>query len=202
MNLRVFPGNWNSSTQVIQFLEQSKQNIVVDQREKEYISKNLFLIFCAICRIPFRNRSGTLFEDRLFTSYLDEIVFGKERHLLYIDQLSIIKSLINRPVYALNERQMKMLQAKFGNLYENRMRNVGGGYEEPPSLRQQQQWPPRQSQEFDDKYWQQSHSARGPSRRHSQGLDRRDGRFTTPKQPPRNTKRFLSPDGDRGMYQS
>lgn len=138
MNLLVFPGNWNPNTQVIQFLRQSKQNIAVDPRDKEYISKNLFLVFCAICRVPFRNRSGVLFEDRLFTSYLDEITFGKERHLFYIDQLSIIKSLINRPVYALSERQMKMIQNKFANLYDNRVRNgggTGGGYEERPAHR-------------------------------------------------------------------
>jgi hypothetical protein len=44
--------------------------------------------------------------------------------------MSIIKSLINRPAYALAERQMKLLQARFRNWHENRTKRTGGHYEE------------------------------------------------------------------------
>ena len=51
MNLHVFPENWDRESQMIQCLAQSKQNIPIDDPRKENLQKNLFLVFCALCRV-------------------------------------------------------------------------------------------------------------------------------------------------------
>jgi hypothetical protein len=44
------------------------------------------------------------FDDRLLDSYLQEISLRKDINSLYVDQVTVVKSLINRPDYVLSER--------------------------------------------------------------------------------------------------
>lgn len=51
---------------------------------------------------------------------MDSINLERDEEMIYIDALSAIKGLINRPTYALTDRQIKMMHEKFKNLYQNR----------------------------------------------------------------------------------
>lgn len=85
MNLHVFPENWDRESQMIQYLAQSKQNIPIDDPRKENLQKNLFLVFCALCRVQFKNRANNYFDDRLFQSYMEELQYQKDPNKLYVE---------------------------------------------------------------------------------------------------------------------
>jgi len=64
-------------------------------------------------------------DDKLLFTYLDSINFDREdQELVLIDQLSTIKSLINRKTYSLTDRQIKLIHQKFNNMAENRERTI------------------------------------------------------------------------------
>lgn len=53
--------------------------------------------------------------------YIDSVNLEREFEMIYIDELSAIKGLINRPLYALTDRQINLIFDKFRNLYDNRI---------------------------------------------------------------------------------
>lgn len=121
--LKLFPND----PQLLQFLRQSSQNMVVKQinlPDNENIQKNLFRVFCAIMKVQLNQRDSSYIDERVIQQYLDSVNLEREFEMIYIDELSAIKGLINRPTYALTDRQVKLVHDKFRNLYDNRINYI------------------------------------------------------------------------------
>ena len=89
--------------------------------ESEDLTKNLFRIFCSIVKVQLNQRDATFIPEGVIQQHLDSINLDRDLEMIYIDELSAIKGLVNRQRYALTDRQVKMIHEKFRNLYDNRI---------------------------------------------------------------------------------
>ena len=90
------------------FLQNSKQNIIIksdleqQQEVQDDIQRNLFQVCCAISGLQTSQKTQNLLDDKLLLCYLDSINFHRDdQDLVLIDQLSVVKSIINRKQFAL-----------------------------------------------------------------------------------------------------
>jgi NAD kinase len=90
-------------------LRDQKSNLVILEGGKggapDDIAKNLFKICCAILNLRPGQRGLTILDDHLLQQYLDQIYVNRfllDDNLLI--QFQVIKNLINRRAFALNER--------------------------------------------------------------------------------------------------
>jgi len=105
----------------------SKNNILIcsnvqGQSYLKDIQCNLFKVFCAILNLRSGQRIGNSLDENLFHQYLDQID-GKLGDDLY-EQFNVIKNLINRPEFFLNDRQTLVLHQKFKNMCVKRKQFV------------------------------------------------------------------------------
>lgn len=90
-------------------LRKNKPNLMVHSKsgeysgEKEDIVKNLFKICCGICNLKIKQRGHNLLDDKLLRTYVDAIRYDNTNpDFVLMDQLNIIRSLINRKAFSLN----------------------------------------------------------------------------------------------------
>lgn len=104
------------------FIKQSKDNLVIKSEkmnwvESEDIQQNLFKVCCAILNHKVQQRGHNFLDDKLLYTYLDGVNLEKiDKDVLMIDQVSAIKSIINRKCFSLTDFQCKMISEKFVNM--------------------------------------------------------------------------------------
>jgi hypothetical protein len=92
----------------VSFLKRSKQNLLIKSNQKvvphtQDFCPNLLTTICAILDIKIENK-GVEFDADNFSYYIFGINFNRDDDdLIVIDQVSTIKSLINRPRYWFTE---------------------------------------------------------------------------------------------------
>ncbi len=91
----------------------------------EDIQQNLFKVLCAILNLRPGQRGAALIDDSLLNRYLDQISMSRSTtDNNIITQFQIIKNLINRKSYCLNDKQMKLIHMKYLNMYHHRRNAV------------------------------------------------------------------------------
>jgi hypothetical protein len=90
------------------------------------VQQNLFQVLCAILNLRTSQRgSAERIDAALLTQYTTQLSFDRQQeaeHLL--DQLHVIKSLVNRRTFQLDNKQVMMLHKRFKNLCMYRKEQV------------------------------------------------------------------------------
>lgn len=90
----------------------------------EDLTKNLFRVFCSVIKVQLNQRGTSFLDERLIQQTLDTVNLNRDLEMIYIDELSALKALINRPMFALTDRQVKLIHEKFRNMYDNRIKFI------------------------------------------------------------------------------
>lgn len=116
-----------SSLKMNALLSQHKKNLYIDTEagqfrgDSEDITKNLFKMCCAIMNLKPRQRNNNPLEDSILKHYLQAIKEqGTIKDTLVIDQLSILKGLVNRKAFSLTDQQIYLINKKFNNFSVDR----------------------------------------------------------------------------------
>ena len=76
---------------------------------------------CAIMNLKPRQRNNNPLEDSILKHYLQAIKEqGTIKDTLVIDQLSILKGLVNRKAFSLTDQQIYLINKKFNNFSVDR----------------------------------------------------------------------------------
>jgi len=119
-------------------LNDQKNNIIIhsnDNPGESHIQQNLFKICCAILNLMPGQRGVPKLDEGLLIQYLeqiDELRFEQDENLQM--QIAVIKNLINRKSFSLNDAQIKLIHAKFQNMYIHRQGNFGETKNKLPRL--------------------------------------------------------------------
>lgn len=106
-------------------MRRSKNNILIcsnvqGQSYLKDIQHNLFKVFCAILNLRTGHRVGNIMDDNLLNQYLDQIDFSEDM----LEQFNVIKNLINRPEFFLNDKQTLHIHQRFKNMCVKRKQFV------------------------------------------------------------------------------
>ena len=104
-------------------LKQQKRHLFIDtdagqfRGESEDITKNLFKVCCAIMNLRPKQRAQNPLDDNILKHYLEAINqdLRQNRETLTIDQLQILKGLVNRKAFSLTDKQVFQINKKFLN---------------------------------------------------------------------------------------
>jgi hypothetical protein len=122
----------NSSEKMNAFMHQTKASLVIETRDGQLseadqdIVNNLFIVCCAILNIKQKTQGVKTLENRVFKSYLYQIQEGEgcSRETRTIDQLWMIKGLVNRSAFALSDNQLNLINRKLQNLCIDRKNHL------------------------------------------------------------------------------
>ena len=97
-------------------LRDQKSNLVILEGGKQVgginddIGKNLFKICCAILNLRPGQRGLPSLDDNLLMQYLDQVNINRFLHDdNWLAQFQVLKNLINRKAFSLNDRQIRMI---------------------------------------------------------------------------------------------
>lgn len=95
----------NGNQRLMSLLNQQKKNFVIPNLS-ESVSSNLFKILCSILNLRPEQRERSQLDNKLLTTYLQNLSLNRDQNFQTIDKISTIKRLINRSSYHLDQRQI------------------------------------------------------------------------------------------------
>ena len=113
-------------------LNQTKESLIIDTKDGELksenqdIIKNLFKVCSAILNMRPQQRGHNPLQNNILKSYLFQIREGdaSTRDNRIIDQLWMIKGLVNRPAFSLTDAQVSLIYRKLHNLSMDRKNSL------------------------------------------------------------------------------
>lgn len=89
----------------------------------EVVRKNLFQLLCVIVQISPVSRGQNLMEPQILQQYLKSIDDRRTGSLdsMLLEQIMMMKRLINRPSYSLNAAQQREVQERYHRMYVARV---------------------------------------------------------------------------------
>jgi hypothetical protein len=112
-------------TNLKQMIKDTKNNLTIQSNtlpEQDHIQTNLFKVCCAILNLKPGQRGMPYIDDNLLNQYLDQIITDDRQQSdeNLITQISVIKNLINRKSFSLNDRQIQQINFAFRNMSVHR----------------------------------------------------------------------------------
>ena len=96
-------------------------HIEEDWRQSKDVTQNLFKVCCAILNLIPKQRCVRSLQDSVLKSHVDKVKYSFQynREYLIIDQLKIIKELVNRKAFAISPKQIYIINNNFINMSQN-----------------------------------------------------------------------------------
>lgn len=91
------------------------------QGQTEDVTKNLFKMCCSILNYKPKQTNQSTLEDQILREYLDQVQENRhQRDTIIIDQMIMLRNIVNRKAFSLTDKQIQLVHKKFYNLCINR----------------------------------------------------------------------------------
>lgn len=92
-----------------------------DWRQSQDVTQNLFKICCAILNLIPKQKCSRNLQDSVLKKHIERVKFSFQynREFLIIDQLKIIKELVNRKAFSISAKQIYIINTNFINMSQN-----------------------------------------------------------------------------------